>query len=108
MNEQAPNSFRNQPDEEGRFGIHGGRFVAETLMPLILKVEHAWKESLTDPEFQAELEYYHKHYIGRPSPLYFAERLTAHFGGAKLYMKRDELNHTGPARQAHGQDQDHC
>ena len=96
MNDQtAMNSYRNQPDEDGRFGIHGGRFVAETLMPLILNVEKAWKDSLTDQDFIDELNYYRKHYIGRPSALYFAERLTAHFGGAKLYMKRDELNHTG-------------
>ena len=83
------------PDAEGRFGIHGGRFVAETLMPLILQVESAWKDSMKDDDFLKELEYYRKHYIGRPSALYFAERLTEHFGGAKLYMKRDELNHTG-------------
>ena len=100
MNDQSPNtpnmnSYRNQPDENGRFGIHGGRFVAETLMPLILQVEDAWKTSLKDDDFLKELDHYRKHYIGRPSALYFAERLTAHFGGAKLYMKRDELNHTG-------------
>ena len=89
------NSLRNQPDERGRFGMHGGRFVAETLMPLILKVEAAYKSATTDADFQRELEYYQTHYVGRPSPLYFAERITAHFGGAKLYLKRDELNHTG-------------
>jgi len=89
------NSLRNQPDERGRFGMHGGRFVAETLMPLILKVEDAYKSATTDADFQRELEYYQTHYVGRPSPLYFAERMTAHFGGAKLYLKRDELNHTG-------------
>ena len=89
------NSLRNQPDERGRFGLHGGRFVAETLMPLILKVEAAYKSATTDADFQRELEYYQTHYVGRPSPLYFAERMTAHFGGAKLYLKRDELNHTG-------------
>ena len=89
------NSLRNQPDERGRFGMHGGRFVAETLMPLILKVEAAYKSATTDANFQRELEYYQTHYVGRPSPLYFAERMTAHFGGAKLYLKRDELNHTG-------------
>ena len=89
------NSLRNQPDERGRFGMHGGRFVAETLMPLILKVEAAYKSATTDADFQRELEYYQTHYVGRPSPLYFAERMTAHFGGAKLYLKRDELNHTG-------------
>ena len=95
MNKKKPNSYRNMPDEEGRFGIHGGRFVAETLMPLVLQVETAWKESKTDKSFQKELAHYHKHYIGRPSALYFAERLTGHFGGGKLYFKRDELNHTG-------------
>ena len=89
------NSLRNQPDERGRFGMHGGRFVAETLMPLILKVEAAYKSATTEADFQRELEYYQTHYVGRPSPLYFAERMTAHFGGAKLYLKRDELNHTG-------------
>ena len=95
MVEHTPNSFQNLPDEAGRFGIHGGRFVAETLMPLILEVEKAYYEAKQDPIFQAELEKLHKHYIGRPSALYFAERLTEHFGGAKLYLKRDELNHTG-------------
>ena len=89
------NSLRNQPDERGRFGMHGGRFVAETLMPLILKVEAAYKSATTDANFRQDLEYYQTHYVGRPSPLYFAERMTAHFGGAKLYLKRDELNHTG-------------
>ncbi len=95
MVEQTPNSFQNLPDEAGRFGIHGGRFVAETLMPLILDVEKAYYEAKEDPAFQAELKKLHTHYIGRPSALYFAERLTEHFGGAKLYLKRDELNHTG-------------
>ena len=89
------NSLRNQPDERGRFGMHGGRFVAETLMPLILQVESAYKAACTDDDFARELLYYQTHYVGRPSPLYFAERLTAHYGGAKLYLKRDELNHTG-------------
>ena len=95
MGDTAPNSYRTLPDEAGRFGIHGGRFVAETLMPLILEVEEAYKTSKSDPSFGSELLYYQKHYIGRPSPLYFAPRLTEHFGGAKLYLKRDELNHTG-------------
>ena len=95
MGDNAPNSFRTLPDEAGRFGIHGGRFVAETLMPLILQVEKAYATAKSDPEFESELLYYQKHYIGRPSPLYFAPRLTEHFGGAKLYLKRDELNHTG-------------
>jgi tryptophan synthase beta chain len=95
MSKTNLNTFRNQPDEAGRFGIHGGRFVAETLMPLILNVEKAYKEASADKSFHREMYYYQKHYIGRPSPLYFAERMTAHFGGAKLYLKRDELNHTG-------------
>jgi tryptophan synthase beta chain len=95
MSKTNVNTFRSQPDEAGRFGIHGGRFVAETLMPLILNVEKAYKEASADKSFQREMYYYQKHYIGRPSPLYFAERMTAHFGGAKLYLKRDELNHTG-------------
>ena len=95
MNETQPNSFKTMPDENGRFGIHGGRFVAETLMPLILQVEAAYNEAKIDPDFSAELLYFQKHYVGRPSPLYFAERLTEQYGGAKLYLKRDELNHTG-------------
>ena len=92
---QVPNTFRGGPDERGHFGIYGGRFVAETLMPLVLAVEQAYAEARRDPGFQAELDYYLEHYVARPSPLYFAERLTRHFGGAKLYLKRDELNHTG-------------
>ena len=95
MEQATLNSYQSGPDEDGRFGIHGGRFVAETLMPLILSVETAYREAQADPEFEAQLRYYQKHYIGRPSPLYFAERLTEYFGGAKLYLKRDELNHTG-------------
>jgi tryptophan synthase beta chain len=95
MNETQPNSFKTMPDENGRFGIHGGRFVAETLMPLILQVETAYNEAKTDPDFNAELLFFQKNYVGRPSPLYFAERLTEQYGGAKLYLKRDELNHTG-------------
>ena len=90
-----PNSFRNGPDERGHFGMFGGRFVAETLMPLILSLEEAYKRAKADPGFQAELDYFLKHYVGRPSPLYFAERLTEYLGGAKIYFKRDELNHTG-------------
>jgi len=90
-----PNSFRNGPDEQGMFGIFGGRFVAETLMPLILDLQSEWDRAKTDPEFQAELSHLNKHYTGRPSPIYFAERLTEHLGGAKIYFKRDELNHTG-------------
>ena len=89
------NSLRSGPDEDGRFGIFGGRYVAETLMPLILEVEKAFRAAQNDPEYWRLLEYYAKDYVGRPSPLYFAERLTAHFGGAKIYFKRDELNHTG-------------
>lgn len=95
MNAQAPNSFKMGPDEEGQFGIFGGRFVAETLMPNILELDDAYKAAKRDPEFISELEYLNKHYTGRPSPLYFAERLTEHLGGAKVYFKRDELNHTG-------------
>ena len=96
LNKQLPpNSFRTGPDENGHFGIFGGRYVAETLMPLILELEEAYKDAKADPEFAAELAYLNKHYTGRPSPLYFAERLTEHLGGAKIYFKRDELNHTG-------------
>ncbi len=90
-----PNSFRTGPDEQGMFGIFGGRFVAETLMPLILELDEQWQKAKEDPEFQAELAHLNKHYTGRPSPLYFAEGLTQHLGGAKIYFKRDELNHTG-------------
>ncbi|MDA4845303.1 tryptophan synthase subunit beta [Hoeflea poritis] len=90
-----PNSFRAGPDEEGRFGIFGGRFVAETLMPLILDLQDHWDRAKEDPEYQAELADLNTHYTGRPSPLYFAERLTQELGGAKIYFKRDELNHTG-------------
>ena len=96
MNETPkPNSFRAGPDEDGRFGIYGGRFVAETLMPLILELQTQWDKAKTDPEYQAELAHLNTHYTGRPSPLYFAERLTQELGGAKIYFKRDELNHTG-------------
>ncbi|QWW67787.1 tryptophan synthase subunit beta [Rhizobium sp. WYJ-E13] len=96
MNETPkPNSFRAGPDEDGRFGIYGGRFVAETLMPLILDLQEEWNKAKDDPEFQAELKHLGAHYIGRPSPLYYAERLTEHLGGAKIYFKREELNHTG-------------
>jgi tryptophan synthase beta chain len=105
MNVTQPNSFRTGPDEHGHFGLFGGRFVAETLMPLILELERAYAAAKVDPAFKREMEYYLTHYIGRPSPLYFAERLTEHLraasaakggaGGAKIYFKRDELNHTG-------------
>src|SRR5216110_1913502 len=92
---QTPNTYRGGPDPRGHFGLYGGRYVAETLMPLILAVEAAYNAAKDDPNFHAELAYYLDHYVGRPSPLYFAERLTRHFGGAKIYFKRDELNHTG-------------
>jgi tryptophan synthase beta chain len=95
LNQQAPNSFRTGPDDRGRFGIFGGRFVAETLMPLILQLEAAYDHAKNDPAFHAEIAHLHTHYVGRPSPLYFAERMTEHLGGAKIYFKRDELNHTG-------------
>ena len=89
------NSLRTGPDERGRFGLYGGRFVAETLMPCILELEQAWEVARRDPAFQAELDLWLADYVGRPSPLYFAERLTEELGGAKIYLKRDELNHTG-------------
>src|ERR1041384_936657 len=95
MTVQQPNSFRTGPDERGHFGIYGGRFVAETLMPLILELEQAYGAAKRDPAFQAEMDFFLTHYVGRPSPLYFAERMTEHLGGAKIYFKRDELNHTG-------------
>jgi tryptophan synthase beta chain len=84
-----------QPDKNGKFGEFGGRYVAETLMPAVLELEKAYLEARQDPEFLQELDYYLKNYVGRPSALYFAKNLTAHFGGAKIYLKRDELNHTG-------------
>jgi tryptophan synthase beta chain len=104
MTVQQPNTFRAGPDESGHFGIFGGRFVAETLMPLILDLEKAYAQAKNDPQFQTEMSGYLTHYIGRPSPLYFAERMTEHcrsmktasgLMGAKIYFKRDELNHTG-------------
>ncbi|MDC9822906.1 tryptophan synthase subunit beta [Devosia sp. ZB163] len=95
MTATGANSLRNGPDEQGRFGLYGGRFVAETLMPLILDLEKAYREAQVDPEFQAEIKHLATHYVGRPSPLYFAERMTEHLGGAKVYFKREELNHTG-------------
>ncbi|MEJ2517187.1 MAG: tryptophan synthase subunit beta [Methyloceanibacter sp.] len=91
----ALNTYRSGPDEHGHFGLFGGRYVAETLMPLILDLEQAYNDAKADPSFQAELDSLNAHYSGRPSPLYFAERLTEHLGGAKIYFKRDELNHTG-------------
>ncbi len=96
MNEaMTPNSYRTGPDERGHFGLFGGRYVAETLMPLILELDQAYAEAKADPAFAAELKALHATYTGRPSPLYFAERLSAHLGGAKIYLKREELNHTG-------------
>ena len=89
------NSYRAGPDERGRFGDFGGRFVSETLMPLILDLEKEYETAKTDPTFWAEMDDLWTHYVGRPSPLYFAPRLTERFGGAKIYLKRDELNHTG-------------
>jgi tryptophan synthase beta chain len=89
------NSFRTGPDENGMFGLFGGRFVAETLMPLILSLQQAYEDAKRDPAFRAEMDHMLAHYVGRPSPLYFAERMTAELGGAKIYFKRDELNHTG-------------
>ena len=97
-----PNSYRTGPDAEGRFGMFGGRFVAETLTPLVLDLAEEYERARNDPKFQEELDHFLKHYVGRPSPLYFAERLTEHVRakagagkGAKIYVKRDELNHTG-------------
>jgi tryptophan synthase beta chain len=103
--QQQLNSFRTGPDERGHFGLYGGRFVAETLMPLILDLEKAYAEAKDDPAFRREMDGYLKDYVGRPSPLYFAERMTEHLrgasearggrGGAKIYLKREDLNHTG-------------
>jgi len=92
---ESLNSYKSGPDEEGFFNIHGGRFVAETLMPLILELEKEYKKAKSDKAFAKEIKYWNKHYIGRPSPLYFASRITKELGGAKVYFKRDELNHTG-------------
>ncbi len=89
------NSYKEGPDENGRFGNFGGRFVSETLMPLILSLEKEYEKVKSDNNFWKEMEFFLKDYVGRPSPLYFSERLTKHFGGAKIYLKRDELNHTG-------------
>ncbi|MFT3810020.1 MAG: tryptophan synthase subunit beta [Micropepsaceae bacterium] len=91
----APNSFRQGPDASGHFGAYGGRYVAETLMPLILDLEAAYEKAKKDQSFIDEMKYFLEYYVGRPSPLYYAERLTEHLGGAKIYFKRDELNHTG-------------
>jgi len=92
---ERANSLRHGPDDRGRFGIFGGRFVAETLMPLILELEAAYEAAKADPEFRRDLDYHLKDYVGRPSPLWFARRLTAEIGGARIYLKREELNHTG-------------
>ena len=89
------NSLRQGPDERGHFGIYGGRYVAETLMPVILEVEKAYREAKNDESFNNELTYFLKHYVGRPSPLYYAKRLSELLGGAKIYFKREDLNHTG-------------
>ena len=94
MNTQT-NSFRNQPDDRGHFGQFGGRYVAETLMPLVLDLEREYRKAQADPAFQAEFDDLLEHYVGRPSPLYFAPRLTEELGGAQVWFKRDELNHTG-------------
>ena len=112
------NSYRTGPDDRGHFGIYGGRYVAETLMPLILSVERAYAEAKTDPAFATEFKSLLKHYVGRPNPLYFASRLTEAWGGAKIYLKREDLNHTGAHKinncigqillaRAHGQEAHH-
>ena len=96
MNQIAPlNDYSAYPDASGRFGDYGGRYVPETLMPLVHELEAAFRAAIADPAFRGELDGYLKHYVGRPSPLYFAERLTRRFGGARIYLKREELNHTG-------------
>ena len=95
MDQSPLNTYRGGPDERGHFGLYGGRFVAETLMPLILDLERAYNDAKADPAFQAEMDRHLATYVGRPSPLYFAERLTSNCGGAKIYFKREELNHTG-------------
>ncbi len=95
MSQARPNSYRTGPDERGKFGVFGGRYVAETLMPLILEVEKAYRAAKADPAFAARIAELATHYVGRPSPLYFAERMTERLGGAKIYFKREELNHTG-------------
>src|SRR5499426_3337582 len=105
MTVQQLNSFRTGPDERGHFGLYGGRFVAETLMPLVLELEEAYAEAKNDAGFRREMDAYLKDYVGRPTPLYFAERMTEHLrnavaakggaGGAKIYLKREDLNHTG-------------
>jgi len=91
----GPNSYRNGPDETGHFGIYGGRYVAETLMPLILEVERAYNAVKDDADFRAELGGYLASYVGRPTPLYYARRMSEKLGGAKIFFKREDLNHTG-------------
>ena len=95
MDSSSLNTFKGGPDEAGHFGMFGGRYVAETLMPLILDLEKAYEAAKADPDFKRDIDSYAKYYVGRPSPLYFAPRLTEHYGGAKIYFKREELNHTG-------------
>jgi tryptophan synthase beta chain len=95
VSELLPNSYRLGPDPAGHFGTYGGRYVAETLMPLVLDLERAYEAAKRDPAFHAELDGLLKHYVGRESSLYFAERLTERLGGAKIYLKREDLNHTG-------------
>lgn len=90
-----PNDFDSYPDAQGHFGDYGGRYIPETLMPLVLSLDTAYREAKEDKQFQAAFHSYLRHFVGRPSPLYFAERLTNHYGGAKIYLKREELNHTG-------------
>jgi tryptophan synthase beta chain len=95
LSQLGANSYRTGPDEEGRFGLFGGRFVAETLMPLILDLEAAYRAAENDPDYKAEQRFLATHYVGRPSPLYFAERISEELGGAKVFFKREDLNHTG-------------
>ena len=95
MTQARPNTYRDQPGEDGHFGIYGGRYVAETLMPLIRELDKAWQAARADQDFWDEFNRLARDYIGRPSPLYYAEASTRHFGGAQIYFKRDELNHTG-------------
>src|SRR3546814_16138440 len=100
-----PNSFRTMPDERGHFGQFGGRYVAETLMPLILDLEREYRAATADPAFKADIDYLLKPFVGRESPLYFAPRLTEARGGDQVYLKREDLNHTGPPQinNRHGQ-----
>ncbi len=95
MDKKKANSYRNGPDDQGHFGIYGGRYVAETLMPLILEVEKTYNQAKNDPAFQQEFHHLLNEYVGRPNPLYYAKRMSENLGGAKIYFKREELNHTG-------------